>query len=185
MINIYYLPARRQRLDKGIGKLLLDSGFKTNGRAVTPQHPFLARIEFGHLMFDRQVTIVREDLSKLENPTKILASGFGAYILLQALLDSSFDNFNKSIFLISPITGKTESSRLHSNPPYAKNLQRAISANEFADKKLTIVASSGEDPKEISRLETLTEKLHLLDQTGQMLATKTVWPVVHNWLRDL
>ena len=186
MTSVYYLPARRQRLDEGLGLLIAKSGFKVTGREVTPRYRFLDRMEFGHLLFDRQVAIVREDICKMNEPIKILAGGFGAFILLHALWDGTFEKLNGSYCLISPITGITKSNRYHANPPYAKELEEAMrSSKHFAGKSFTIIASSKEEAVSIERMKLLTKNLHLVDESDKTVHRRIVWPFVSTWLRNI
>ena len=104
--NIYLLPGRTGRVDGFIGTTLINLGYDVIGHNIDDS--------FQKLRFSQQIEIVKNDLKNdfFNKESKIVASSYGAYLFLHAILE--MQEFKGKALLFSPILGK---SRLRANKP--------------------------------------------------------------------
>jgi alpha-beta hydrolase superfamily lysophospholipase len=95
--NLYLLPGRNGRLDKGLGAYLIDIGHQPRGRDQDG--------DFAALRFRQKIDVVVEDLLNgfLHPEARLIGSSFGAYILLHAMLE--LPPLPGKVLLLSPIIG--------------------------------------------------------------------------------
>lgn len=123
--EIYYLPGRGGRIDRGLGRELQGRGFNLTGRALES--------EFLRLRFSEQVQLVADDIKSLfwRDDALLIANSFGAYLFLHAQIISP--PFPGKALLLSPILGasKAPSGGPGFSPPYAERLLALAEAGEL------------------------------------------------------
>ena len=83
------------------------------------------------LKFEDQLEVIRQDLleSHWHEGDWIVASSYGAYLLLHTLID--MEPYPGNIFLLSPILGAAQTQKFFFRPPRAKRLLQSFQERAF------------------------------------------------------
>ena len=96
--TVYYLTGMGGRLDKGLGRGLLEKGFNVKGRELYG--------DFRKYEFQLQVELIAKDLTNLfwDENCCVIANSFGAYLFLNA--QAIMKPYIGRVILLSPIVGE-------------------------------------------------------------------------------
>ena len=121
--SIYYLPGRNGTVSEGLGTFLQDQCDHLVGREVSG--------DLKTLIFEDQLEAIRQDLldSHWLEDGQIVANSYGAYLLLQTLVD--MESYPGNIFLLSPILGAVQTQKFFFRPPRAKRLLQSFEERTF------------------------------------------------------
>ncbi|MFK5985327.1 MAG: hypothetical protein QM479_07865 [Pseudomonadota bacterium] len=122
---IYFLPDRGDSIKGEIGTTITSFNFDLYAREYIPP--------FASLSFTYQLVQIKKDLESYfwKTNSKLIAHGYGAYLLLQALAE--LEPFPGHILLFSPILGVTieDHPLFMSRPPRAKHLLQLAEKGQF------------------------------------------------------
>ena len=121
--SIYYLPGRNGAVSEGLGRFLQDQCYQLVGREVSG--------DLKGFIFEDQLEAIRQDLldSHWHEDGQIVANSYGAYLLLQTLVD--MESYPGNIFLLSPILGAVQTQKFFFRPPRAKRLLQSFAERSF------------------------------------------------------
>jgi len=166
--TVYYLTGMGGRLETGLGKGLLDKGFKVEGRELFGN--------FKKLRFQQQVDSIASDLSNQywSEESCVIANSFGAYLFLNA--QAQIEPYIGKVILLSPIVGdfSNEETLMTYVPPYAGRLLELAKAKKFPVPKNCEIHVGELDwqsnPKTVTTLgELLGIKVLVVPNAGHML----------------
>lgn len=115
---VYYLPGRDSGVSDEVGRTICHLGVDVVGRDLLP--------EFINYRIGEQVEIIKQDIANYfaEHDGILLARSYGAFLLLQALIE--LNPFRGRILLFSPVLGPTNikaaKGPLFFRPPRANKL---------------------------------------------------------------
>ena len=121
--SIYYLPGRNGKISEGLGIFLQEQCNQLLGREVSG--------DLKGLIFEDQLKIIQQDLldSHWNEDGQIVAHSYGAYLLLNTLID--MESYPGNIFLLSPILGAAQTQQFFFRPPKAKRLLQSFKEKTF------------------------------------------------------
>ena len=166
--TVYYLTGMGGRLDKGLGRGLLDMGFNVKGRELYG--------DFRKYEFQLQVELIAKDLTNLfwDEDCCVIANSFGAYLFLNA--QAQIEPYIGKVILLSPIVGdfSNEETLMTYVPPYAGRLLELAKAKKFPVPKNCEIHVGELDwqsnPKSVTTLgELLGIKVLVVPNAGHML----------------
>lgn len=122
---VYYLTGMGGRLHTGLGKGLVDKGFKVDGRELFG--------EFRKLRFQQQVDAIASDICNKHwsEDSCVIANSFGAYLFLNA--QSQMKPYIGKVVLLSPILGDFSNTQTLTTyvPPFAGKIFELVKTNKF------------------------------------------------------
>ena len=180
-MDIYYLPGRGGRLDKGLGEALIARGFNLLGRETVG--------EFAALAFQDQIELVANDLKIFfwHERATVIANSFGAYLFLHA--QSLLAAYPGRVLLLSPIVGAFSNieTGTHFLPPRSRQLDKLIEERKFAAPRNCEIHVGEHDwqsnPDNVMQIaKELSVQVHVVSGAGHMLPKYYVNEVLDNWL---
>lgn len=166
--NVYYITGMGGRLHTGLGKGLLDKGFKVEGRELFG--------EFRQLRFQQQVDTIANDLSNhhWHENSCVIANSFGAYLFLNA--QSQIQPYIGKVILLSPIVGDFSNTETLTTyvPPFAGKIFELAKEKKFPVPKNCEIHTGELDwqsnPESVAKLgDLLGIKVSVVPNTGHML----------------
>lgn len=166
--TVYYLTGMGGRLDKGLGRGLLDKGFNVKGRELYG--------DFRKYDFQLQVELIAKDLTNhfWDEECCVIANSFGAYLFLNA--QAIMKPYIGKVILLSPIVGEFSNNETLTTyvPPRAGRLFELAEAEQFPKPSNCEIYVGEEDwqsnPKSICDLGAMLGiKVTIVPKAGHML----------------
>ena len=166
--TVYYLTGMGGRLDKGLGRGLLDKGFKVKGRELYG--------DFRKYDFQLQIELIAKDLTNLfwDESCCVIANSFGAYLFLNA--QAIMKPYIGKVILLSPIVGEFSNEETLTTfvPPRAGRLFELAKADKLPTPKNCEIYVGEEDwqsnPKSVVNLGAMLGiKVNIVPKAGHML----------------
>ena len=171
--TVYYITGMGGRLDKGLGRGLLDKGFNVKGRELYG--------DFRKYDFQVQIDLIANDLCELfwDEECCVIANSFGAYLFLNA--QAKMKPYIGKVILLSPIIGdfSNEETLTTFVPPYAGRIIDLAKTNKFPTPKNCQIYCGELDwqsnPKNVGSFATmLGVELTIVPNAGHMLPKEYV-----------
>jgi hypothetical protein len=179
VLKLKYITGRGGDAEGGLSTYLSTLSPDFEALAVNPS--FLAQA------FPEQVLAVRRFCT--DNGSHVIANSYGAYLLLQSLIDQS--PLGAKVMLLSPVLGRVNSEKrmLISRPPGEKALKSAILENRLGlPEHLEILTGSDDEICAVSLAEetahTLGVKVCVLENEGHMITPSKVASAVQAFLSE-
>ena len=166
--TVYYLTGMGGRLDKGLGRGLLDKGFNVKGRELYG--------DFRKFDFQLQIELIAKDLTNLfwDEDCCVIANSFGAYLFLNA--QAIMKPYIGKVILLSPIVGEFSNEQTLTTfvPPRAGRLFELAKADKLPTPKNCEIYVGEEDwqsnPKSVINLGAMLGiKVNIVPKAGHML----------------
>ena len=166
--TIYYLTGMGGRLDKGLGRGLLEKGFNVKGRELYG--------DFRKYEFQLQVELIAKDLTNLfwDENCCVIANSFGAYLFLNA--QAIMKPYIGKVILLSPIVGEFSNEETLTTfvPPRAGKLFELAKADKLPTPKNCEIYVGEDDwqsnPKSVINLGAMVGiKVNIVPNAGHML----------------
>ena len=177
MLKLKYITGRGGDAVGGLSAYLATLSPDFEALAVNPS--FLAQA------FPEQVLAVRRFCTG--NSSHVIANSYGAYLLLQSLIDQS--PLGAKVMLLSPVLGRVNSEKrmLISRPPGEKALKSAILENRLGlPEHLEILTGSDDEICDASLAEeiahTLGVNVRVLQNEGHLITPSKVMSAVQAFL---
>lgn len=179
--NIYYLPGRGGRLDRGLGEALSTRGLYLEGRET--------RGEFVLLGLEKQRRQIAADLQNgfWQPDGRVIANSYGAYLFLQA--QCLLPPFPGQVLLLSPILGPARAPHSPTTfiPAGYQALFELLATKRWPTPKQCKVHVGGNDWQcplvEAKRFASMTGvSLHVVIGAGHMLGPDYVGHLLDKWL---
>jgi pimeloyl-ACP methyl ester carboxylesterase len=177
--TVYYITGMGGRLDKGLGRGLLDKGFNVKGRELYGV--------FRKYDFQLQTELIAKDLTNLfwDEECVVIANSFGAYLFLNA--QAQMKPYIGKVILLSPIVGEFSNEETLTTfvPPFAGRILELAKAGKFPTPKNCEIYCGELDwqsnPKNVSALaDMLGVKLNVVPKAGHMLPKEYVEKLLDN-----
>lgn len=179
--TIYYITGMGGRLDKGLGRGLLDRGFNLKGRELYG--------DFKKYDFQLQIDLIAKDLTShfWDEDCCVIANSFGAYLFLNA--QAQMKPYVGRVILLSPIVGEfsNDEALMTFVPPRAGRLYELAKNGEFHSPKNCEIYVGDADwqsnPKNVEKLgEMLGIKVNIVPNAGHMLPVSYVGKLLDDLL---